>query len=86
MAKQEAVSAKGGSIHSCTPIDRILAHEAMGHPCEADLVLGGAVTGDLKGQRVASDLRRWSISLPAIKALSCWCRCTDDEGTPCLPM
>ena len=25
----------------------VLAHEAMGHPCEADLVLGGAVTGDL---------------------------------------
>jgi TldD protein len=34
----------------------MLAHEAMGHPCEADLVLGGAVTRDLVGQRVASDL------------------------------
>ena len=34
----------------------ILAHEAMGHPCEADLVLGGSVTGDLVGKRVASDL------------------------------
>lgn len=34
----------------------ILAHEAMGHPCEADLVLGGAVTGDMRGQRIASDL------------------------------
>jgi TldD protein len=34
----------------------MLAHEAMGHPCEADLVLGGAVTGNLVGKRVASDL------------------------------
>jgi len=34
----------------------MLAHEAMGHPCEADLVLGGSVTGSLLGQRVASEL------------------------------
>src|SRR4029453_18224393 len=34
----------------------ILAHEAMGHPCEADIVLGGAVTGDMLGQRVGSEL------------------------------
>jgi TldD protein len=34
----------------------MLAHEAMGHPCEADLVLGGSVTAGLVGQRVASDL------------------------------
>jgi TldD protein len=34
----------------------MLAHEAMGHPCEADMVLGGAVTANLVGKRVASDL------------------------------
>lgn len=34
----------------------ILAHEAVGHPVEADLVLAGAVTADQLGQKVASDL------------------------------
>jgi TldD protein len=33
----------------------ILAHEAIGHTCEADLVLGGSVAGDYVGQMVASD-------------------------------
>ncbi len=58
MAKTEAVPAKGGKqrVVMAPDITGILAHEAMGHPCEADLVLGGAVTGDLVGQRVASDL------------------------------
>ena len=61
----------------------ILAHEAMGHPCEADLVLGGAVTGDLVGKRVASELITMvdfahtydgeEVSIPV------YC---DDEGTP----
>ncbi len=57
-AKRHAVAARGG-MHTVIIAPRttgILAHEAMGHPCEADLVLGGAVTGDLLGQRVASDL------------------------------
>ncbi len=34
----------------------MLAHEAMGHPCEADLVLGGSVAGNLVGKPVASEL------------------------------
>lgn len=85
MAKREAVSAKGGKhtviLHS--DLTGILAHEAMGHPCEADLVLGGAVTGDLKGQRVASDLvtmvdfahsyQGTELLVPVY---------ADDEGTP----
>ena len=33
----------------------ILAHEAIGHTCEADLVLGGSVAGDNLGRRVASE-------------------------------
>src|SRR5207247_1229477 len=46
-AKRRAVPARGG-MHRVVMAPRlagILAHEAMGHPCEADLVLGGAVTG-----------------------------------------
>ena len=33
----------------------ILAHEAIGHTCEADLVLGGSVAGDHLGRQVASE-------------------------------
>jgi TldD protein len=57
-AKCEAVSARGGehTLVLAPELAGMLAHEAMGHPCEADLVLGGAVTRDLVGKRVASDL------------------------------
>ena len=58
LAKREAVFARGGlhTVVLAPDLAGILAHEAMGHPCEADLVLGGAVTGDMRGQRIASDL------------------------------
>ncbi len=57
-AKCRAVPALGGEhrVVLGPALAGMLAHEAMGHPCEADLVLGGAVTGDLVGQRVASEL------------------------------
>ena len=57
-AKCEAVPARGGlqTVVLAPPLAGMLAHEAMGHPCEADIVLGGAVTSSLRGQRVASDL------------------------------
>ena len=57
-AKRHAVPARGGShtVVLAPDLAGMLAHEAMGHPCEADLVLGGAVTRDLVGQRVASEL------------------------------
>jgi len=57
-AKRRAVPARGGqhTVVLAPALAGILAHEAMGHPCEADIVLGGAVTGDLLGQRVASEL------------------------------
>src|SRR4029453_2060105 len=56
--KRRAVPAVGGqhTVVMGPDLAGILAHEAMGHPCEADIVLGGAVTGDMVGQRVASDL------------------------------
>ena len=57
-AKRQAVPAKGGehTIVLSPELAGMLAHEAMGHPCEADLVLGGAVTGNLVGKQIASEL------------------------------
>lgn len=83
--KKQAVPARGGvhTIVLAPELAGMLAHEAMGHPCEADLVLGGAVTGELLQQRVASDLvtmvdfaNRYAgreLMIPVY---------ADDEGTP----
>jgi len=84
-AKRHAVPARGG-LHTVVMAPRLagmLAHEAMGHPCEADIVLGGAVTADLVDQRVASDLVTMvdfashcagaEVMIPVY---------VDDEGTP----
>ncbi|WP_339897921.1 TldD/PmbA family protein [uncultured Gilvimarinus sp.] len=85
MAKREAVHAQGGSqqVVLAPNLAGMLAHEAMGHPCEADLVMGGAVTGDMRGQRIASDLITMvdfahsyegvELDVPVY---------ADDEGTP----
>lgn len=84
-AKCEAVPARGGkhTIVLAPELAGMLAHEAMGHPCEADLVLGGAVTGDLLGQQIASKLITMvdfahhygdeEVMIPVY---------ADDEGTP----
>jgi TldD protein len=57
-AKCEGVPAKGGdhTIVLSPGLAGMLAHEAMGHPCEADLVLSGSITGNLVGKAVASEL------------------------------
>ncbi len=57
-AKRHAVTARGGlrTVVMAAPLTGLLAHEAMGHPCEADIVLGGAVTAGLVGRPVASAL------------------------------
>ncbi|MES3002513.1 MAG: TldD/PmbA family protein [Pseudomonadota bacterium] len=85
LAKCDAVPARGGmrTLVLAPPLAGMLAHEAMGHPCEADIVLGGAVTRNLVGQRVASDLvtmidvahtlNGQEVMIPVY---------ADDEGTP----
>ncbi len=84
-ARRHAVPARGGPqrVVMAPEMAGILAHEAMGHPCEADSVLGGAVTADLVGQPVASALVSMAdlahhfdgreLMVPVY---------ADDEGTP----
>ena len=57
-AKCNAVAPRGGkqTVIISPALAGMLAHEAMGHPCEADAVLGGAVTANLVGKQVASEL------------------------------
>jgi len=85
MAKREAVPARGGhcTVVMGPELAGMLAHEAMGHPCEADIVLGGAVTRNLLGQRVASDLVTMidcAHSYDGAEIMSPVY--VDDEGTP----
>jgi TldD protein len=84
-AKRHAVSARGGqhTVVLAPELACMLAHEAMGHPCEADLVIGGAVTASLVGQPVASELvsmvdiaHTWN-GAEAMSPVY-----VDDEGTP----
>jgi TldD protein len=84
-AKRHTVPARGGmqTVILAPALAGMLAHEAMGHPCEGDIVLGGAVTGRMLGQRVASDLvsmvdiahtwRGQEVLMPVY---------VDDEGSP----
>jgi TldD protein len=84
-AKCSAVAPRGG-LHTVVLAPRLagmLAHEAMGHPCEADLVLGGAVTRDLVGQRVASDLVTMVDVAHTFQGSEAMIPVyADDEGTP----
>ena len=62
----------------------ILAHEAIGHTCEADLVLGGSVAGDNLGRQVASE--KFSLVDYAGRGPDGNASIAihvDDEGTPC---
>ena len=85
MAKRDAVAARGGhtTVVMGPELAGMLAHEAMGHPCEADMVLAGAVTAHLAGQRVASDLVTmvdFAHSYNGAEIMSPVY--VDDEGTP----
>ena len=56
--KRHAVVAEAGrkTVILDSELTGILAHEAVGHTTEADLVLGGSVAGDCLGREVASEL------------------------------
>jgi TldD protein len=84
-AKRNAVPARGGeqTVVLAPDLAGMLAHEAMGHPCEADAVLSGAVTADLQGQRVASDLITMVDLAHHWQGQELMCPVyADDEGTP----
>jgi len=62
----------------------ILAHEAIGHTCEADLVLAGSVAGDNLGRQVASE--KFTLVDHADRGPdgnASLAIHVDDEGTPC---
>jgi TldD protein len=58
MNKKSAVHAGAGvrEVVLASKLAGILAHEAIGHTTEADIVLGGSVASDYVGQKVASEL------------------------------
>lgn len=84
-AKREAVPARGGlhRVVMAAELAGMLAHEAMGHPCEADSVLGGAITADLVGRPVASELVSMADLAHHFQGRELLCPVyVDDEGTP----
>lgn len=84
-AKRQAVPARGGlhRVVMSPEMAGILAHEAMGHPCEADSVLGGAVTADLVGKPVASELVSMADLAHHFEGRELMVPVyADDEGTP----
>ena len=61
----------------------ILAHEAIGHTTEADLVLGGSVAGEFMGEQVASELVTLVDYANTMNKQVCPVPVyIDDEGTP----
>ncbi|MBR5942179.1 MAG: TldD/PmbA family protein [Clostridia bacterium] len=85
MEKREGVYADAGE-RTCilgAEVAGILAHEAVGHTTEADLVLGGSVAGPNLHKRVASDkitLVDYAHTTPqGVAPLPIY---VDDEGTP----
>ncbi|ARN81327.1 TldD/PmbA family protein [Methylocystis bryophila] len=62
----------------------ILAHEAIGHTCEGDLVLAGSVAGDRLGETVASEkITLGDYALRGPDGGGTIAIHVDDEGTQC---
>ena len=84
MQKREGVYAEAGehTVILGGMMTGMLAHEAVGHTVEADIVLGGSVAGDLLGQVVASPLVSMTdfahTAFGGKAPLPVYC---DDEGT-----
>ncbi len=85
MQKREGVYPEAGlwDVVLYPELAGILAHEAVGHTVEADLVLGGSVAAGALGKQVASEL----ITLTDFAHTALGKRCplpvyVDDEGTP----
>lgn len=84
--KADGTHTKAGAhdVILASDVAGILAHEAIGHTCEADLVLGGSVAAQNLGKRVASekitlvDYAERGPQGDASIAIH-----VDDEGTPC---
>ena len=85
LAKTEGIRPEPG-IKTCIlggELTGMLAHEAVGHTVEADLVLGGSVAGPMLGKTVASplvslvDFAHSAFGRPAPLPVY-----VDDEGTP----
>ena len=85
MEKAEGIYADAGlkTVILDGMMSGMLAHEAVGHTCEADLVLGGSVAGPSLNKQVASEL----VSLTDFAYEAFGERAplpvyVDDEGTP----
>jgi len=84
MKKREGVYPYAGTrdVVMDSKLAGILAHEAIGHTTEADLVMGGSVAGPYLGKQVASeivtlvDFANTALGLDAPQPVF-----TDDEGT-----
>lgn len=85
MQKREGVYAEAGykTVVLGGILSGMLAHEAVGHTVEADLVLGGSVAGPNLNKRVGSDLVNLvdfaHTAFGKQAPLPVW---LDDEGTP----
>lgn len=85
MAKREGVYAEAGykTVVLGGILSGMLAHEAVGHTVEADLVLGGSVAGPCLNKRVGSDLVTMvDFAHTALGEQAPLPVYVDDEGTP----